>query len=133
MTVTGWCGVARLVRSQMLSLREQDFVVASTALGVSPWKIILRHMIPNTISVVIIQVTFNIPGYIFSEAFLSFIGLGVQPPNTSWGALASSAQSDLAFYPYLLFFPVLMIVLTMLSFSLLGDGLRDALDPKLRK
>jgi len=133
MTVTGWCGVARLVRSQMLSLRSQEFVMAANALGVKPWNIIMRHMIPNTISVVIVQVTFNIPGYIFSEAFLSFIGLGVQPPNTSWGALASAAQTDLAFYPYLLFFPVLMIVLTMLSFSLLGDGLRDALDPKLRK
>lgn len=133
MCITGWCGMARLVRAQMLSIKNEEFILAAQALGVKPWKIILRHMIPNTLSNVIVAITFDIPGYIFSEAFLSYIGLGIQPPNTSWGALASAAQPQLQFYPYQLFFPAVMIALTMLCFTLLGDGLRDALDPKLRK
>ncbi len=133
MTITGWCGTARLVRGQMLQLKSQEYVLAAQALGVSPWKIITRHMLPNTLSVVIVSITFDIPGYIFSEAFLSYIGLGVQSPNTSWGALAASAQANFTFYPFQLFFPAIMIALTMLSFTLLGDGLRDALDPRLRK
>ena len=115
LTLTGWCGIARLVRGQMLQLKSQEYVLAANALGVSPFKTIMRHMIPNTI------------------AFLSYIGLGIQPPDTSWGALASAAQQNFMFYPYQLFFPSIMIALTMLSFTLLGDGLRDALDPKLRK
>ena len=133
MCITGWCGMARLVRAQMLAIKNEEFILAAQALGVKPWKIIMRHMIPNTLSNVIVAITFDIPGYIFSEAFLSFIGLGIQPPNTSWGALASAAQPQLQFYPYQLFFPAFMIALTMLCFTLLGDGLRDALDPKLRK
>ncbi|MEF9990673.1 MAG: ABC transporter permease [Romboutsia sp.] len=133
LTLTGWCGIARLVRGQMLQLKSQEFVMAAEALGVNPWKIIIKHLIPNTLGIVIVAVTFDIPGYIFSEAFLSYIGLGVQPPSTSWGALASAAQQNFVFYPYQLIFPSLMIALTMLSFTLLGDGLRDALDPKLRK
>lgn len=133
LTLTGWCGIARLVRGQMLQLKSQEYVLAANALGVSPFKIIMRHMIPNTIGIIIVAITFDIPGYIFSEAFLSYIGLGIQPPDTSWGALASAAQQNFMFYPYQLFFPSLMIALTMLSFTLLGDGLRDALDPKLRK
>ena len=133
LTLTGWCGIARLVRGQMLQLKSQDYVLAANALGVAPIKIILKHMIPNTIGMIIVAITFDIPGYIFSEAFLSYVGLGIQPPSTSWGALASAAQQNFMFYPYQLMFPALMIALTMLSFTLLGDGLRDALDPKLRK
>ena len=133
LTLTGWCGIARLVRGQMLQLKSQEYVLAANALGVSPFKTIMRHMIPNTIGIIIVAITFDIPGYIFSEAFLSYIGLGIQPPDTSWGALASAAQQNFMFYPYQLLFPSLMIALTMLSFTLLGDGLRDALDPKLRK
>ena len=133
LTLTGWCGIARLVRGQMLQLKSQEFVLAANALGVSPIKTILKHMIPNTISLIIVAITFDIPGYIFSEAFLSYIGLGIQAPNTSWGALASAAQQNFMFYPYQMLFPALMIALTMLSFTLLGDGLRDALDPKQRK
>ena len=133
LTLTGWCGIARLVRGQMLQIKTQEYVLAANALGVSPLKTIMRHMIPNTIGIIIVAITFDIPGYIFSEAFLSYIGLGIQPPNTSWGALASAAQQNFMFYPYQLFFPSIMIALTMLSFTLLGDGLRDALDPKLRK
>ena len=133
LTLTGWCGIARLVRGQMLQLKSQEYVLAANALGVAPIKIILKHMIPNTIGMIIVAITFDIPGYIFSEAFLSYVGLGIQPPSTSWGALASGAQQNFMFYPYQLMFPALMIALTMLSFTLLGDGLRDALDPKLRK
>lgn len=133
LTITGWCGMARLVRGQMLQIKQQEFIMAAEALGVSPWKIILKHLIPNSLSIVIVAITFDIPGYIFAESFLSYLGLGPQPPATSWGALASAAQSNFIFYPYQLFFPGLMIALTMLSFTLLGDGLRDALDPKLRQ
>ncbi len=133
LTLTGWCGIARLVRGQMLQLKTQEYVLAANVLGVAPIKIILNHMIPNTIGMIIVAITFDIPGYIFSEAFLSYVGLGIQPPSTSWGALASAAQQNFMFYPYQLMFPALMIALTMLSFTLLGDGLRDALDPKLRK
>ena len=133
LTLTGWCGIARIVRGQMLQLKQQEFVLAANALGVSPIRIILKHMIPNTIGLIIVAITFDIPGYIFSEAFLSYVGLGIQSPQTSWGALASAAQENFMFYPYQLFFPALMIALTMLSFTLMGDGLRDALDPKQRK
>ena len=133
LVLTGWCGIARLVRGQMLQLKSQEYILAANALGVSPIKTIMRHMIPNTLGMIIVAITFDIPGYIFSEAFLSYVGLGGQPPDTSWGALASAAQQNFMFYPYQLFFPSLMIALTMLGFTLLGDGLRDALDPKLRK
>ena len=133
MCLTGWCGIARLVRGQMLQISSQEYVTAAKALGVSPWNIIRKHLIPNTVGIIIVAITFDIPGYIFAEAFLSYVGLGIQSPDTSWGALASAAQQNLVFYPYQLFFPSLMIALTMLSFTLLGDGLRDALDPKLRQ
>lgn len=133
MCITGWCGTARFVRSEMLRIKSEEFTLAAQLLGVSPWKIVTRHFIPNTISIIIVNITFSIPGYIFSEAFLSYLGLGIQPPGTSWGALASMAQSQFTFYPYLLFWPVLMIALTMLCFTLIGEGLRDALDPKARK
>lgn len=133
MTLTGWCSIARLVRGQILQIKGQEYVMAAQALGVSPWKIILRHLIPNTLSVVIVAITFDIPGYIFAEAFLSYVGLGVLAPETSWGALATLAQTSFSFYPYQLFFPAVMIALTMLSFTLIGDGLRDAPDPRLRK
>ena len=133
MCITGWCGTARFVRSEMLRIKSEEFTLAAQLLGVSPWKIVTRHFIPNTMSIIIVNVTFSIPSYIFSEAFLSYLGLGMQPPQTSWGALASAAQSQFTFYPYLLAFPVLMIALTMLCFTLIGEGLRDALDPKARK
>lgn len=131
MLVTSWCGLARLVRSQMLQISKTEYVMAARQMGVSSIKIILTHMIPNCMSVIIVNLTFRIPGLIFSEAFLSYVGLGVQSPDTSWGALASAASSVFMFYPYQLFFPTLMIALTMLCFILIGDGLRDAMDPKL--
>ncbi|AKA68721.1 ABC transporter permease [Clostridium scatologenes] len=133
MTITGWVGMARLIRGQVLQIKEQEYVLAAQALGASSLRIILKHLLPNTIGVIIVAITFDVPSFIFGEAFLSFIGLGIQSPNTSWGAIASSAQQYLMFYPEQLFFPSLFISLTMLSFNLLGDGLRDALDPRLRQ
>lgn len=133
MTLTGWCHMARLVRGQIFEIKDQDYILAARALGTPAWKIIFKHLIPNTLGVMIVSVTFDIPSFIFGEAFLSYIGLGIQSPMTSWGSLAAGAQKNMAFYPYQLFFPALLISLTMLSFQLLGDGLRDALDPKLRE
>ncbi|WP_454053349.1 ABC transporter permease [Clostridium sp. Marseille-Q7071] len=133
MTVTGWCGMARLVRGQLLQIKEQEYVLAAKALGASPSRIIARHLLPNTLGVMIVAITFDIPSFIFGEAFLSYIGLGIQSPKTSLGSLASAAQQNLMFYPEQLLFPALVISLIMLSFQLLGDGLRDALDPKLRQ
>jgi oligopeptide transport system permease protein len=133
MTITGWVGMARLVRGQLLQIKEQEYVLAAAALGANPSRIIARHLLPNTLGIMIVAITFDIPSFIFGEAFLSYLGQGIQSPNTSWGALASAAQPNLMFYPYQLFFPSLFISLTMLSFTLLGDGLRDALDPRLRQ
>lgn len=133
MSLTAWTGTARLVRGQILQIKEQDYVQAAKALGASTGEIIMKHLLPNTLGIIMVNITMSIPGFVFSEAFLSYIGLGIRPPETSWGALASAGQLQLVFYPYQLFFPCLMIVLTMLSFHLIGDGLSDALDPKLRK
>ena len=133
MTITGWVGMARLVRGQLLQIKEQEYVLAAAALGANPSRIIAKHLLPNTIGIMIVAITFDIPAFIFGEAFLSYLGQGIQSPNTSWGALAAGAQPNLMFYPYQLFFPSLFISLTMLSFTLLGDGLRDALDPRLRQ
>lgn len=131
--ITGWVGIARLVRGQVLQLKESEYVIAAKLLGTSPLKIIIKHMIPNTIGVMIVYISFDIPNFIFAESFLSFIGLGIQPPMTSWGAMASYGASQMDTYPHELLFPTIAISLTMLAFNLLGDGLRDALDPKLRQ
>lgn len=133
LTLTAWTGTARMVRGQILHLKGLEYVQASRVLGVSPWKIIRRHLIPNAMPIVIVGITFDVPGYIFAESFLSYLGIGLVPPDTSWGIMCSEATGNLLFEPYQMFFPSLMIALTMLSFTLLGDGLRDALDPRLRK
>ena len=133
MRICEFIGTARMVRGQILQIKEQDYVQAATALGASTGRIIVKHLLPNTLGIIMVDITMSVPGFIFSEAFLSYIGLGVRPPETSWGALASAGQQQLMFYPHELFFPCLMIVLTMLTFHLIGDGLSDALDPKLRK
>ena len=133
MCVTGWCPIARLVRSQMLQISSSEYVMAAKVMGVKPLTSVLTHFIPNTLSVIIVNITFRIPGFIFGEAFLSYVGLGVQPPATSWGALCSAASLNFLFYPYQLIAPAGLIALTMLCFTLIGDGLRDALDPKLRR
>jgi oligopeptide transport system permease protein len=131
--VTYWLSMARIVRGQVLSLKEQDYILAARTIGASNRRIILRHLIPNAIGPILVTATFNIPQAIFTEAFLSFIGLGVGAPQASWGMLASDALGGLRSFPYQLFFPAMAICLTMLAFNFFGDGLRDALDPRLRK
>lgn len=128
-----WVNMARIVRGQVLSLKEQEYVNAARALGASNSRIIFKHLIPNCIGPIIVTVTFQIPSAIFAEAFLSFIGLGVDAPMASLGSLTSSALNGIYSYPYLLIFPALFISIIILSFNLLGDGLRDALDPRMRK
>lgn len=132
-SLTYWEGMARLVRGQVLSLKEQEFVLAAQALGASTKRILLRHLVPNIMGPVMVSITMQIPSAIFTEAFLSFIGLGVSAPMASWGKLCNDALSSFLTYPYQLFYPALAISITILAFNLLGDGLRDALDPKLRK
>lgn len=128
-----WLGMARIVRGQVLSLKEQDFVLAARTIGASNWQIITKHLIPNAMGPIIVTATLNIPSAIFTEAFLSFIGLGVNAPMASWGVLASDALQSFRSYPWQLFFPAIAISITMFAFNFLGDGLRDALDPKQRK
>jgi oligopeptide transport system permease protein len=129
----GWTGMARLVRGQIISLKEQDYVVAAKVMGAKSSRIIGKHLLPNTLSIVIVDLTLAIPGAIFTEAFLSYIGLGVPVPLASWGTLANEGSRVFQMYPSQLIIPAICISLTMLSFNLLGDGLRDALDPKLRR
>lgn len=131
--ITGWLSMARLVRGQILQLKEQEFVLAAKTLGANSSRLIFRHLIPNTLGVIIVSLTMRIPSAIFTEAFLSFIGLGVKPPMSSWGQLASFGAAVLRVYPYRLFIPAFFISITMLSLNLFGDGLRDALDPRLRR
>ncbi len=130
--LTGWMGMARNVRGLTLQLKEQDFVLASRALGASHYSLIFHHIIPNTLGIVIVGTTLSVPMAIFAEAYLSFIGLGIKPPIPSWGQLASSGITVLRIYPFQLLIPAIMISITMLSFNLVGNGLRDAVDPKLR-
>lgn len=133
LTITGWINMARIVRSQILQIKQQDFVKAAFALGASRKRVLLRHLIPNAMGPIIVTLTLTIPAAIFAEAFLSFLGLGVQAPIASWGTMANDGLSAMRYYPWRLFFPAAFISLTMLSFNLLGDGLRDAFDPRLRK
>jgi oligopeptide transport system permease protein len=128
-----WVTMARIVRSQIITLKEQEFILAAKVSGASHARILLRHLIPNSMGSIIVTMTLSIPGAIFTEAFLSFIGLGISAPKASWGTLASEALEGYMLYPYQLFFPALAICLTILAFNLLGDGLRDSLDPKMRK
>ena len=127
-----WVSMARQVRGQILSIKEQEYVLASKAIGATPARIIRKHMIPNCVSVIIIVAAMQIPSAIFTESFLSFLGLGVSVPMPSLGSLASDARTALRSYPYQLIFPAMAIFLIVLSFNLLGNGLRDAFDPKLR-
>lgn len=133
LSITSWVGTARQMRGQIMQLRESEYVLAAQALGAAPGRIIIKHLIPNTIGILILNTASSIPSYVFSEAGLSFLGMGLQPPSTSWGVLISAGQQQMDFYPYQLFFPALMLCLTVLAFNLLGDGLRDALDPRLRQ
>ena len=128
-----WVGMARLVRGQVLTLKEQEFVLAARTIGVSKFKIIMKHLIPNAMGPIIVSLTMSIPSAIFTESFLSFIGLGVSAPMASWGTLANDALGGIRSYPYQLIVPSVAIAVTMFAFNFLGDGLRDALDPRLRK
>lgn len=128
-----WVRMARLVRGQVLSIKENEFILAARTLGASPWRIMVRHLIPNSMGAIIVSLAMMVPSAIFTESFLSFIGLGVSAPQASWGTLASDAMGGLRTYAYQLFVPSFFISMTVLSFNFLGDGLRDALDPRLRK
>lgn len=128
-----WVGMARLVRGQVLAIKTNEYVLAARALGAGPARILWRHILPNCMPVVLTAATLQIPSAIFTESFLSFIGLGVQAPTPSLGALANAARGALSSFPHKLVFPALLICLIVLAFNLLGDALRDALDPRLRR
>ncbi len=128
-----WVGMARLIRGQILSIKENEYILAAQAIGASPGRIIRKHILPNCLSVIIISTALQIPSAIFTESFLSFVGIGVKAPMPSLGSLANAAREGLQSYPYKLVFPALTICLIVLSLNLLGDGLRDAFDPKLRR
>jgi len=134
LSATGWTGMARLVRGQILQLKNQEFILAAQVLGAKFPRILLRHLIPNTIGVIIVNLTFTIPSAIFAESFLSFLGLGVQAPVASWGTMTNDALGVILTGDWWrLFFPALMISLTMFAFNVFGDGLQDALDPRIRE
>ncbi|MGE3953746.1 MAG: ABC transporter permease [Parachlamydiales bacterium] len=132
MSITGWIGMARLVRGQVLQLKQRTFVQAAVALGASGPRILWKHLIPNTMGPIIVMMTLTIPTAIFTEAFLSFLGLGVQAPIASWGTMAAESLSAMRYYPWRLFFPAGFISGTMLALYIVGDGLRDAVDPRMR-
>ena len=132
-SITGWTGMARLVRGQVVGLKGQEFLIAAQAMGAKPSRVIIRHLVPNILSVIIVNITLDIPSIIFTEAFLSMLGLGIAPPESSWGIMANEGIKYFQQYPSELIIPGLFICITMLSFNLLGDQLRDAFDPKLRR
>src|SRR5918998_776756 len=131
--ITGWVYMARIVRGRMLQLKNQEFVLASRSLGASGSRLVRKHLIPNSLGPIIVNMMFTIPSAIFAEAFLSFIGLGIQVPEASLGSLIDDGAGEMRFHPYLLWFPALVFCVIMVCFNLLGDGLRDAFDPKMRK
>ena len=130
---TSWIGTARVVRSEVMYLKHSEYVLASRLSGAGTWHLLIHHLVPNAMGPIIVSTAFLIPGAIFSEAFLSFLGIGIQAPQASWGSLASAAIPVMQMYPHLMLFPVLAICVTMFSFNFIGDGLRDALDPRLKK
>jgi oligopeptide transport system permease protein len=130
--LVGWVTVARLTRGQMLALKETEFVEAAKAIGVSDRKIVMRHLLPNGMGPIIVAITLGVPVAILAEATLAYIGIGVQPPRASWGSLISEGQKYIRSEPHLVVFPAIFIALALIGFTFLGDGLRDALDPKLK-
>ncbi|TFJ93464.1 ABC transporter permease [Lentibacillus salicampi] len=132
MVITGWINMARIVRGQVMQLRTEEYVMAAQSLGVGKGKLLFRHLIPNSMGPILVTLTLTIPNAIFTEAFLSYLGLGVPAPFASWGTMSDAALPYLQYQPYQLFFPSFFIVLTMLAFNVIGDGMRDALDPKER-
>lgn len=131
--LVGWTQMARLVRAQVLTLKENEYVLAAQTLGASSWRIISRHLVPNALGIIIVQLTFAIPSAIFFESFMSFIGVGIKVPMASLGTLLSNGAENMRLYPQLIIFPAIVFSLILLSFNVLGDGLRDAFDPKMRK
>jgi peptide/nickel transport system permease protein len=129
MSITGWIGIARLVRGQVLSLREKDYTLSARCVGATNWHIIRRHMLPNSLAPLIVALTLGIPNAIMGEASLSFLGIGVNAPTPSWGKMLSEYLPYMQTHPYLSVFPAIMIAVTMYGFTLMGDGLREALDP----
>jgi oligopeptide transport system permease protein len=130
--ITTWINVCRLTRAQFLTLREKEFVAASRMLGADSWRLIRNHLLPNAMAPIIVALTLGIPMAIFAEASLSFLGVGINPPMPSWGQMIGrDGITNMTYYWHLAFFPALMIALTMLGFTLMGDGLRDALDPQM--
>jgi len=128
-----WLTMARIVRSQVMALRQQEFIEAAYSMGLSKWTIIRRHIIPNTLGPVIVYTTLTIPSVMLLEAFLSFLGLGIQPPQSSWGLLINYGVETMEEYPWLLIFPGITLSVTLFALNFLGDGLRDALDPRTSK
>jgi oligopeptide transport system permease protein len=130
--LTAWMGTARLARGQILSLKEKEFIEASHMIGARDLRIITRHILPNIIGPILVSVTLAIPGFINTEVFLSFIGLGVDPPTPSWGSMISQGATSMRSYPNQIIVPALALAVTMFAFNFLGDGLRDALDPRMK-
>jgi oligopeptide transport system permease protein len=128
-----WLTMARIVRSQVMSIRNQEYIDAVISMGLPKWRIITRHILPNILGPVIVYTTLTIPGVILLESFLSFLGLGIQPPMSSWGSLISNGVETMEEYPWLLIFPALTLSVTLFSLNFLGDGLRDAIDPRSAK
>ena len=131
--LVSWVGLARLVRGQVLSIKEKEFVEAANAAGSPPIKIILKHLLPNSLGPVIVSLTFGIPAAIFTEAVLDFLGVGLRPPQPTWGVMVFEGYAAVDAYPYLVIIPCVALSLTMLAFNFIGDGLRDALDPRMRR
>lgn len=132
LAINGWLNMSRITRAQILQIKQSDYVMAAKAIGASSGRIVFRHLIPNALGPILATATLTIPNAIFTEAFLSFLGLGLQAPFASWGIMINDGISAMEFYPWRLFFPSALITLTMLSFNLVGNALRDALDPRLR-
>jgi peptide/nickel transport system permease protein len=130
--LTSWMGVARLVRAEFLSLREREFVVAAKALGASDMRLMMRHMLPNALAPVMVSATLGVAGAILTESALSFLGLGVQPPTPSWGNILTAGKDNIEIAWWLSLFPGLAILLTVMSYNLLGEGIREAIDPRLK-
>ncbi len=128
-----WLTMARIVRTQVLTIRKQEFISAAIVSGLSHWQIIRRHVIPNVLGPVIVYITLTVPSVMLLEAFLSFLGLGIQPPQSSWGVLISDGVKTMEEYPWLLIYPGIALSLTLFALNFLGDGLRDALDPRANR
>jgi ABC-type dipeptide/oligopeptide/nickel transport system permease subunit len=133
LSLVGWPFPARLIRGQVLSLREREFIAAARVVGAPSWRIMLRHILPNTLGPLIVHFTIGIADVIMAEAGLSFLGIGIRPPTPTWGGMIAKGREYFRTFPYLAIDPSIALGLTVLAFNFLGDGLRDALDPRLRK